>query len=131
MDTATGEEHVVSDTFIASLKQLAIFTLRICWCTSNTIRQLHTLRLPAVHLDKSGKSALDGGLCFLLTSVICLYLTGFAPTGLQRIVGNFRYHLGVGVYRGFAYYLRTATSCTYYTHILSRLKINISFYPLF
>lgn len=40
-------------------------------------------------------------------------------------------HRLVGVYCGFAYYLRTATSCTYYTHILSRLKINISFYPLY
>lgn len=81
------------------------------------------MRLPAVHLDKSGKSALDGGLCFLYIRQDASYLTGFAPTGLQRIVGNFRYHLGVGVYRGFAYYLRTATSCTYYTHILSRLKL--------
>ena len=128
MEAVAGEEHVVSNTFTA-FQQPDFYVFGIVgvlpYYPTTCI-----MGLPAVRLDKSGKSALDGGLCLSTSVRTLLCLTGFAPAELQRIVGNFRYHFGVGVYCGFAYTCVPPIVYILYSYLV-KIKINISFYPLY
>lgn len=86
--------------------------------------------IPAVCLDKSGKSALDGGLCLLYIRQDASYLTSFAPAELQRIVEISVITLVLG------FIVASHTTCVppHRVHIIlifDKIKINISFYPLF
>ena len=84
MEAVAGEEHVVSNTFTA-FQQPDFYVFGIVgvlpYYPTTCI-----MGLPAVRLDKSGKSALDGGLCLLYIRQDASCLTGFAPAELQRIV---------------------------------------------
>lgn len=86
MEAVAGEEHVVSNTFTA-FQQPDFYVFGIV----GVLPYYPTaciMGIPAVCLDKSGKSALDGGLCLLYIRQDASYLTSFAPAELQRIVGN-------------------------------------------
>ena len=84
MEAVAGEEHVVSNTFTA-FQQPDFYVFGIV----GVLPYYPTaciMGIPAVCLDKSGKSALDGGLCLLYIRQDASYLTSFAPAELQRIV---------------------------------------------